>query len=93
MVTMCYLKTEINTKYYLNFHMDFLFFKSNVVFLLLQTFEKMAKINTIKTILMNSSNVLLKNSDKFKNIIAVFTGKFFKLRCSSFTVIWTKLLS
>ena len=68
-------------------------FKSNVVFLLLQTFEKMAKINTIKTILMNSSNVLLKNSDKFKNIIAVSTGKFLKLRYSSFTVIWTKLLS
>ena len=45
---------------------------SNVVFLLLQTFEivdKMAKIKTIKTIFMNSSDVLLKTAINTKILL------------------------
>ena len=48
---------------------------------LLQTFEifeKFAKIKIIKTFFMNSSDVLVKNSDKYKNIIAAFTRKLSK---------------
>ena len=56
------LKTAVNPKILLQLsHGNFL--KSNVAFLLLQTFEifdKIAKIKTIKTIFMNSSDVLLK---------------------------------
>ena len=84
---MCYLKQKWKQKYYCNFHME--------IFLLLETFEtfeKMSKIKTIKNIFMNSSDVLLKNSDTSKHI-AVFTWKSLKIGCSSFTVIWTKLLS
>ena len=52
------------------------------IFLLLETFEtfeKMSKIKTIKNIFMNSSDVLLKNSDTSKHIIAVFTWKSLKI--------------
>ena len=57
-----------------------------------QKLTKMSKIKTIKNIFMNSSDVLLKNSDTSKHI-AVFTWKSLKIGCSSFTVIWTKFLS
>ena len=56
------LKTAVNPKILLQLsHGNFL--KSNVAFLLLQTFEifdKMAKVKIVKTIFMNSSDVLLK---------------------------------
>ena len=61
---MCYLKTEINTILTVLLQLSHgIFLKSNVAFLLLQTFEifnKIAKIKTIKTIFMNSSDVLVK---------------------------------
>lgn len=52
------------------------FLKLNLDFLGLQIFEIFDKIKTMKTIFMNSSDVLLKNGDKYKNIIEVFTWNF-----------------
>ena len=56
------------------------FLKSNVVFLLLQTFkifDKMAKIKTIKTIFMNNSDVLLKTAINTKILLQLSHGHFF----------------
>ena len=79
---MCHLKTEIKYKSIIS-TFTWKFFKIKCSFLLLQTFElfdKMAKIKTIKTILMNSSDVVLKTAIiTKKNIIADFTS------------IWTEL--
>ena len=72
MVPMCYLKTEINTILTVLLQLSHgNFLKSNVAFLLLQTFEifdKMAKIKTM-TIFMNSSDVLLKTSINTKILL------------------------
>ena len=57
---------------------------SNVVFLLLQTFEifdKMAKIKTIKTIFMNSSDVLLKTAINTNTLLQLSHGHFSKIGC------------
>ena len=62
---------------------------SNVVFLLLQTFEifdKMAKIKTIKTIFMNSSDMLLKTAININILLQLSHGHFFKNRMS-FTIV------
>ena len=57
------------------------FLKSNVVFLLLQTFElfdKMANIKTIKTILMKCSDVLLKTEIISKILLQLSHGNHLK---------------
>ena len=74
------LKTAVNPKILLQLsHGNFL--KSNVAFLLLQTFEifdKIAKIKTIKTIFMNSSDVLLKIAINTNILIQLSHRHFFK---------------
>ena len=74
------LKTAVNPKILLQLsHGNFL--KSNVAFLLLQTFEifdKMAKVKTIKTIFMNSSDVLLKIAINTNILIQLSHRHFFK---------------
>ena len=82
MVPMCYLKTEINTILTVLLQLSHgNFLKSNVAFLLLQTFEifdKIAKIKTIKTIFMNSSDVLLKIAINTNILIQLSHRHFFK---------------
>ena len=82
MVPMCYLKTEINTILTVLLQLSHgNFLKSNVAFLLLQTFEifdKMAKVKTIKTIFMNSSDVLLKIAINTNILIQLSHRHFFK---------------
>ena len=63
------LKTAVNPKILLQLSHG-IFLKSNVAFLLLQTFEifdKIAKIKTIKTIFMNSS-VFYNRLDKMTKV-------------------------
>ena len=73
------LKTAVNPKILLQLsHGNFL--KSDVAFLLLQTFEifdKMAKIKTIKTIFMNSSDMLLKTAININILLQLSHGHFF----------------
>ena len=80
MVTMCYLKTEINTILTVLLQLShWHFLKSNVAFLLLQTFEifdKIAKIKTVKTIFMNSSDVLLKIAINTNILLQLSHGHF-----------------
>ena len=79
---MCYLKTEINTILTVLLQLSHgNFLKSNVAFLLLQTFEifdQIAKIKTIKTIFMNSSDVLLKIAINTNILIQLSHRHFFK---------------
>ena len=84
MVPMCYLKTEINTILTVLLQLSRKFFKSNEAFLLLKTFEifdKMAKIKTIKTIFMNSSDVLLKTAINTNTLLQLSQGHFLKIGC------------
>ena len=85
MVPMCYLKTEINTILTVLLQLSHgNFLKSNVAFLLLQTFEifdKMAKVKTIKTIFMNSSDVLLKTAINTNILLQLSHGHFLKIGC------------
>ena len=80
---MCYLKTEINTILTVLLQLSHgIFLKSNVAFLLLQTFElfdKMAKIKTIKTIFMNHSDLLLKTVIITKILLQLSHGNHLKL--------------
>ena len=74
------LKTAVNPKILLQLSHG-IFLKSNVAFLLLQTFEifdKIAKIKTIKTIFMNSSDVLLKIAINTNILIQLSHRHFFK---------------
>ena len=83
------LKTAVNPKILLQLsHGNFL--KSNVAFLLLQTFEifdKIAKIKTIKTIFMNSSDVLLKIAINTNILIQLSHRHFKKKNRMSFTFV------
>ena len=89
MVPMCYLKTEINTILTVLLQLSRNFFKSNEAFLHPQTFEifdKMAKIKTIKTIFMKSSDMLLKTAINTNILLQLSHGHFLKNRMS-FTIV------